>query len=57
MGKYILEGAGQINWMAVFALLTFLFVFLTAVVMVFRKNDAHIRHMENLPLEDNQSAQ
>ena len=52
MAKYILEQAGEINWMAVFALLTFMFVFITSVVMVLRKDKDHIDHMASLPLDD-----
>ncbi len=52
MYKYILESAGNINWMALFALLTFLFVFVTAAVLVFRKNSEQLRHVAGLPLED-----
>jgi len=55
MYKYILEGAGNINWMAVMALFTFFFVFIVALIMVFRRNDAHINHMSSLPLEDEAS--
>jgi len=55
MYKYILEGAGNINWMAVMALFTFFFVFIVALIMVFRRNDAHINHMASLPLEDEPS--
>lgn len=55
MYKYILEGAGNINWMAVMALFTFFFVFIVALIMVFRRNDAHINHMASLPLEDEAS--
>lgn len=53
MYKYLLEQAGQINWMALFALITFLFVFIIGIILVLRKNDKHIRHMENLPLDEN----
>lgn len=53
MYKHILESAGQINWMALFALITFLVVFITGVLLVLRKNEKHIRHMENLPLDEN----
>ena len=53
MYKYILESAGNINWMAVFALCTFFFIFITALIMIWRRNDAHIRHMANLPLDNN----
>jgi hypothetical protein len=52
MYKYILESAGNINWMALFSLLTFLSVFILAVILVFRRSDEHIRHMASLPLDD-----
>lgn len=51
MAKYILESAGNINWMALFALVTFMFVFLTAVYMVLMDNKAFVQKMENLPLD------
>jgi len=54
MYKYILESAGDINWMAMFALLTFVFVFTVAVIQVLRRNSKHIRHMSELPLLDDQ---
>ena len=52
MAKYLLENAGNINWMALFAMLTFMFIFITSVVLMFRKNDEHIKHMSNLPLDE-----
>ncbi len=52
MYKYILETAESINWMALFSLLTFLIVFVLAVILVFRRSDEHIRHMASLPLDD-----
>lgn len=51
MAKYILESAGNVNWMALFALLTFMFIFLTAVYMVLMDNKAFVQKMENLPLD------
>jgi len=57
MYKYILETAGNINWMALFSLFTFLSVFILAIVLVFRRSDDHIRHMASLPLEDEHSSQ
>lgn len=54
MYKYILESAGNINWMALFALLTFFFVFTTSAILIFRKNNSHINHMASLPLEDDE---
>jgi len=52
MYKYILEQAGNINWMALFALLTFCFVFGTSLWLVFRRDKQHLNHMANLPLEE-----
>jgi hypothetical protein len=37
MAKYILEGAGNINWMAIFALLTFVHIFTVSALLAFRK--------------------
>jgi len=52
MYKYILESAGDINWMAVFSLATFMFVFISSVILIMRKNSKHIQHMAELPLQD-----
>lgn len=52
MAKYILEGAGNINWMAIFSLLTFVTIFTISAILAFRKNNPLIKRMENLPLDD-----
>ncbi|MBK9254332.1 MAG: hypothetical protein IPM42_02465 [Saprospiraceae bacterium] len=52
MYKYILETAGNINWMALFALLTFLTIFLISIWMVLRDNKSYIDKMSNLPLDE-----
>ena len=52
MYKYILENAGDINWMAIFALLTFFAMFLISLMVIFRHKSAYIEKMSNLPLED-----
>ena len=52
MAKYILEGAGNINWMAIFALLTFVIILTVSALLAFRKNNPVIKRMENLPLDD-----
>ena len=52
MAKYILEQAGNINWMALMALCTFMFVFITSIILVMRKDKEHINHMASLPLEE-----
>ncbi len=52
MFKYILETAGNINWMAIAALLTFVTIFLVSTAVVLRQDGAFIDRMSNLPLED-----
>ncbi len=52
MAKYILQNAGNINWMALFALITFLTIFIISIILVLRKNNSTIKHMADLPLED-----
>ena len=52
MYKHILESAGNINWMAVFALITFFALFIISIIAVFGKNKAYIEKMSNLPLEE-----
>lgn len=51
MYKYILEQAGNINWMALFALLTFMFVFVVSAVVAFTKNSKQIQYMAEMPLD------
>lgn len=58
MYKYILEAAGNINWMALFALLTFMFVFVVSAILILTKNTKTIKHIEELPLiEDSDHSQ
>lgn len=52
MAKYILEQTGNINWMAIFALITFFTIFTISALLAFRKNNPVIKRMENLPLDD-----
>ena len=52
MYKYILEQAGNINWMALFALLTFMFVFIVSAVLALTKNSKEIKYMSELPLNN-----
>jgi uncharacterized membrane protein (DUF485 family) len=52
MYKHILAGAGEINWMAIFALLTFFWLFVVSAIQVFRQNKSFIDHMANLPLDE-----
>lgn len=52
MYKYILQGAGDINWMALFALLTFVFIFVLSIILVLSSNKNYFTKMAGLPLED-----
>jgi hypothetical protein len=55
MYKYILEGAGDINWMAIFALITFFIVFVMAAMLIIRSDKAFINKMAHMPLDDEPS--
>lgn len=52
MYKYILETAGNINWMAVFALVTFFFVFSMSVYLAFVKDKKEMDRIAELPLAE-----
>ena len=53
MFKYILaNGHESVNWMAIFALITFVSIFVISAIAIFVKSNAHISHMESLPLDD-----
>jgi hypothetical protein len=52
MCNSIREGAGNINWMAIASLLTFMAVFLVSAMMAFRSKPAFIDKMANMPLDD-----
>lgn len=52
MYKYIIERAGDFNWMAVFALITFFFIFTLGAVLAVRSDKKRLDYMAQLPLED-----
>ena len=52
MFKHILESAGEINWMAISALLTFFTVFMVSTILAIKSNPKHIDRMANLPFDD-----
>jgi len=54
MYKYILETAGNINWMAVFALMTFFFIFSMSVYLAYVKDKKSLQNIANLPLADDE---
>lgn len=51
MFKHILANAGDINWMAIFALLTFFTMFVITIVAIFGTSRKHIDKMANMPLD------
>ena len=55
MYKHILANAGEINWMAIFALLTFFLLFVISAVTIFFRSKTFVDKMSNLPLEDSSS--
>lgn len=52
MYKYILEQINSINWMALFALLTFVSIFVISAILIFRKDKEVVDHISALPLSD-----
>ncbi len=52
MYKYLLASGGDINWMALFALVTFVIIFLLGTFLAFKQGRSHFQHMASLPLDD-----
>ncbi len=52
MFKYIIERAGDVNWMGIFALITFFAMFVISSFVILRSRPDYIRKMSNMPLED-----
>ena len=52
MYKYILESAGNINWMAIGPLLIFFIFFTIVVISALIKSKKFVEKMGNLPLEE-----
>lgn len=52
MFKYILQNAGDIQWLALVPLVLFFLVFMGAMIRVMLKNKSHIERMSQLPFED-----
>ena len=55
MYKYLLESGANINWMAIFALVTFVLIFLISVAVVFGRSKDFVDRMANLPLDEEKS--
>ena len=51
MFKFLLQGE-DINWMAIFGLITFVVLFIVIVMAVFFKDSASMDRMAQMPLED-----
>ncbi len=54
MYKYILESASNINWMALFALITFFTVFSISIYLAFIKDKSELEEIASLPLTDDE---
>ncbi|MBK8699330.1 MAG: hypothetical protein IPN29_07190 [Saprospiraceae bacterium] len=53
MFKHLLStSAGEINWMALFALVTFFIIFSVVLFQVFFAKKEHVNYMSKLPLGD-----
>ena len=53
MYKYILaSGEQSINWMAIFSLITFFLMFTISAIAIFGKSKAYVKHMAELPLDE-----
>lgn len=53
MFKHILANGGEnINWMAIFSLLTFFAMFTISIIAVWGKSKSHVQHMAELPLDE-----
>lgn len=52
MFKYILQNAGDINWLAVVALVLFFAVFLFGSVWVLTRKKDFVEKISRLPLDD-----
>ena len=52
MYKYLLDNAGDLNWMAILPLLIFVLFFTLVVVVTFVRDKKHIDHMAQMPLQD-----
>jgi len=52
MFKYIIERAGDVNWMGISAMVTFFAIFIIASVVILRRNPEYINKMSNMPLDD-----
>lgn len=51
MFKHILAGS-DINWMAIFALITFFALFAIALLLIFASDKKYFKRMANLPLDE-----
>lgn len=52
MFKYILQNAGNINWLAIFSLVLFFAVFLFGTVWIMSRKKDYVDKVSRLPLDD-----
>ncbi len=52
MFKYILQSAGDINWLALIALVLFFAVFLLSTVWIMTRKKDYVEKVSRLPLDE-----
>lgn len=52
MFKYILQNEGDINWLAVIALVLFFSIFLVSAVWILTRKKEYVNKMSKLPLDE-----
>ncbi len=53
MFKYILAEGSDINWMSLFALVTFFALFTVVIILLFFRDKVFYQRMSDLPLDKN----
>jgi hypothetical protein len=51
MYQHILKNAGNINWMAIGALLTFFTIFVVSAILILKKESSYLKKMSEMPLD------
>jgi cbb3-type cytochrome oxidase subunit 3 len=53
MFKYIIENAGNFDWIAIATTIVFFMVFIANTIWILTKNKGYIDKMANMPLDEN----
>lgn len=57
MYKYLLESAGDIDWMALLPLLIFIGFFTAVLIVTMLRSKKYIQHMAQLPINEDPATQ